>query len=63
MSSILLFVILALFMAFTQFLGILIYKRFERFCDKIKNLVKRPEHTEQDKPVENHKSKDLMEDI
>lgn len=62
MSSILLFVILALFMAFTQFLGILIYKRFERFCDKIKNLGKRPE-VEQDKPVENHKSKDLMEDI
>lgn len=62
MSSILLFVILALFMAFTQFLGILIYKRFERFCDKIKNLGKRPE-TEQDNLVENHKSKDLMEDI
>lgn len=49
-------------MAFTQFLGILIYKRFERFCDKIKNLGKRPE-MEQDKLVENHKSKDLMEDI
>lgn len=50
-------------MAFTQFLGILIYKRFERFCDKIKNFGKRPEHMELDKPVDNHKSNDLMEDI
>jgi hypothetical protein len=29
--------ILVLFMAFTQFLGMIIYKRFEKLCEKIKN--------------------------
>lgn len=39
MDNVIIFLILVAFMSFTQFIGIVLYVRFDRFCKKIKTML------------------------
>lgn len=65
MSDILLIIILVLFMAVVQFIAMLMVRRFDRFCNKIKSKFLAFHHAPERKreEQENKKSSVIMDDI
>lgn len=65
MSDIIILIILVLFMAVVQFIAILMVRRFDRFCSKIKakflSFHNAPERKLEEQ--KNNKSSIIMEDI
>lgn len=65
MSDILLIIILVLFMSVVQFIAMLMVRRFDRFCNKIKSKFLAFHHAPERKreEQENKKSSVIMDDI